>query len=147
MGKILKVLRRRRRGMTLVETVIALLLLSLAVLVMTRLTGSKVDHQANLSSQYAIQAVDTFFYDVYNDFHNCSAFTVTQNGDGSYIMLFDLGDANRSLYEFKASEKAVYVKGVEVFKCSNMEVRGAGNSLYVSIRLPSERTLEMDIFK
>lgn len=138
---------RRRKGMTLVETVIAILLLSLAVLVMARLTGVKVDHQANLSSQYSIQAVDAFFYDVYNDFHNASTFSVTQNTDGGYIMLFDLGDGNRSLYEFKASEKAMYSKGMEVFKCSNLEIRGAGNSLYVAVRLPSERVLEMDIFK
>lgn len=142
-----KVLKKARKGTTLVETVIALMLLALAVVVMTALTGSKVDQQYSMEAQYSLQAVDAFMYSVYTDFHNCETFVITETGSGGASLLFDMGNSKSTLYEYRASEKKVYIQGVEAFSCSNLIAHGAGNSLYLAVRLPSERILEMDIFK
>ena len=52
--------KRRRRGMTMIETIVALLLMAMAILVIGRLTSARIAETEILESQYSVQAVDAF---------------------------------------------------------------------------------------
>lgn len=140
---------RRRKGTTLVETVISVIILSLAVMVMVEITQTKVNEQAGIDAQYSLLTVDGYLSDIYHDFHSAYNVTVTSDSvTGDCRIVFDLGAAlGASIYEFDSVTRCCYKNGADQFKCLKMEATGAANTLYVGIKLPGEQLLDINIYK
>ena len=71
--------KRRRQGMTMIETIVALLLMAMAILVIGRLTSARIAETEILESQYSVQAVDAFMYGIYQDYHKCLSFDIVDD--------------------------------------------------------------------
>lgn len=174
--------RNGRRGFSLVETIVALLILSMAIIIIATLTGARIRQQEDIEYQVSYQAVDAFFYSVYNDFHTCESFLVAttkeQTGTDAegnpvyadevsgvtlnfvFTEMVDVepGEDGEPAYQGKTklytyqwdkdrNRGVMYQGAYELFECSALEVRGVARNLYMSVRLPSDKTLEMDIYK
>ncbi len=133
--------------MSLVETIIALLILSLAVLVMAKITAVKMEETSSIDAQYAVNAVDAFFSDVYHDFHRSVSYSAIENAGAQTVMLqFDCPDGP-ILYEFNGVTKQMYRNGGVLFDCRTAIMRVTGNNVYISVRLPNEKVMEFDVFR
>lgn len=138
----------RRKGFSVLETIISVLLLSLAIITMIRLTAVKISEQASIDSNYSMFTADAFLSDIYRDFHNASEITSTADETtGRCKLNMELTDGTIKLYEFIPETGYCYINGVEQFLCSSMTVRSARDSLYVAIRLPNSKIMEIDIYK
>lgn len=146
-----KFLRKARRGMSLIETLVALVIFSLAIIVMARVTSIKIAEQSNIDSQYIMINVDGFMADLYHTFHRCNGVTVTDYGGGSCSLSFDLGAEGSMIVEYiydaSTLTGTVYQNGVVQFKAAGFEVRSAANNLYVAVKISGERKLDMDIYR
>lgn len=163
-------LHKSRKGMTLLETVIALLILSLAVNVMSKLTSTRIAETEMMDSQYVMLHVDALLAEMYNDFHRCQKFyvvggddpyAVPDDGSGdeedeaevdpSSMVVFEMGAEGAIVYQYiwddAKSIGTLYRDGVKMFNCRDFQVRGLANNLYVGVRIDGDKRLEMDIFK
>lgn len=142
--------RQRRRGMTLVETLVALIIMALGVIVMARITAAKVQEQTSIDSQYVLLNIDAVLSDIYHDFHAAEVVNAYESGTGDDLVVslnFDLGDGVVRLYAWVAKTGKLYVNGIEQFSCSAFEVRYTADNLYVAVRTPNEKRLDIDIFR
>ncbi len=141
---------RSRRGMTLIETIIALLLMALAMIVMLRLTGVRLEETKDLGVQFDVRSADAFMYDIYQDFHVCNDLSVdrVEDSEGRYrtTLIFDLGSKGSRTYEYRSATRTAYIDGAKQFKCSSFVVRGTKQHLFVSIKLHGEKRLEYEIW-
>lgn len=138
-------------GMSLVETIAALLVLSLAVIVMGRLTALKVSEQTSLEEQFIINTVDAYLYDIYTDFHSCEELRIEEfsSAEGKTVMLtFVMRDhaEGSHFYSFEEQTGSCYKNGSEVFKCNSFRATGTTQNLNVAIKLPTEKRMELNIF-
>ena len=161
MKRFAKLLRRKRKGMTLVETIVALIIMSLGVVVMARITATKVQEQSAIDSQYILLNIDAMLSDIYHDFHAAEEIQVHDNTGGSLTegasisLTFDLGDGVVHLYDWIIEPNAsaggttgvFYYNGDRQFNCSGFEVRYTAGNLYVAFVTDGERRLDMDIFR
>lgn len=148
--KLVKTSQMQRRGMTLVETLVSLVIFSLGVIVMARITSAKVQEQANLDSQYELISMDAMMSDIYHDFHACESIAVNSSGSGDTQVVnltFDLGDGIVHIYDWFAADSTFYFNGVEQFKCYGMEASYLSGNLTVALFTESDKRLEMDIYK
>lgn len=160
----------RRKGMTVAELVVAILLLSFAVIVMGRLTMTRIAENESLNYQYTMQAAEGMLYNMYKDFHSCrdvvvdsSPYTATVKdkltrsgvtyvkGDTLPAVItsisFDLGASGSHVYSFDDFLYTFYYNGASQFKCEDFEVNGDMQHLYVSIRLANGERIEYTIYR
>ena len=139
---------KKRKGLSIIETMISVILMALAVIVMARLTAIKVAEQSHIDSSYSMFTADAYLSDIYHDFQSAVFITSEYNEDtGRCKLTMDMGVETIKLYEFLPETGYCYLNGVQQFECSAMEVRSAKDSLYVALRLPDSRRLEIDIYK
>lgn len=157
MRLIFYLVNRKRKGMTLVETLVALVIMSLGVIVMARITASKVQETASIDSQYTLLSIDATLSDIYHDFQIAKEIKVspeeddtstsTSTSDRIVSLAFDLGDGIVHLYDWFSETGKFYYNGIEQFSCTEFEVRYNSDNLYVAIRTPNEKRLELDVFR
>lgn len=147
---------RKRKGMTIVEVIIALLLMGLAFVVIGRLTGSRIAQTEALEYQNNLRGADSFMYNIYQDFHNCREYTAKSEGTGEDRVTkiqFDMGLDGVHIYEYRVKDRMCYFNNVDQFSCSafvvNETTEGTGNQqfLYVSIQLDNGQRLEYQIYR
>lgn len=151
-----KLCNRPRKGMTIIETVIALFLLGFAVIVMTRLTSARITEAEVLNAQFNIQAADAYMYGIYQDFHRCNNFVIVDDpitdDTGTVLrtitksLSFDLGAEGIHIYSFDYDLGKAYLNGAEVFPCNSFVARGTLQSLYVSVKLENQKIIEFEIY-
>ena len=138
----------RKRAFSLIETMISVILLALAVIVMARLTSVKIAEQANIDSSYSMFTAEAFLSDIFHDFQRASTISSEYQEDtGRCRLTMEMSDNTIKLYEYVPDAGYCYIDGVQQFECTGMEVRSARDSLYVSVKLPNSRRLEMDVYK
>lgn len=165
-----KWLRRRilkkRKGMTLVETIVSLVILALGVIVMARITQASVQQQESIDSQYSLLSIDAVMSDIYHDFHAAQTIQVNKSGSGKgaiVSLVFDLGEGLVHLYDWvNEGEKkttlengrevisnaaAFYINGEKAFDCAGFEASYMSGELYVAILVEGDKRLEMTIYK
>lgn len=170
----MKCFKRKRKGMTLVETMVALMLMGFAVIVIARLTSARISETEILETQYTVQAVDGFLYNIYQDYHKSKSFEIMTeplvrvNEDGTETpiysetpdpitgeykqlevfsgLAFDMGAYGASLYSYDRKTGGCYVNGSLVFKCENFVAEGTKQFLFVSIKLPNQKVFEYEIY-
>lgn len=140
-------LKKKRKGMTIIETVIALLLMAFAVIVMGRLTSARIAETEHLGYQFEMRSADACMYDIYEKFHSCVSYEITHDRDvGTTAIAFDMGRSGMFTWEFRAEEYKMYYNNTEQFSCSGFLVNGDSEKLYVSIRLLDGQRLEYNIY-
>lgn len=139
----------KRRGTTLVETIIALIVMGLAVNVMTRLTAVRLTEQESLDNQYVMVALDSYLSDIYHSFHACDSYTIETNDHTGYCRItFQISaDVGAAMYEFQPATGKCYFNGIEQFECSEFKAVGTMYGIYISVKLPHEREIELNIYK
>ena len=148
--------KRRRQGMTMIETIVALLLMAMAILVIGRLTSARIAETEILESQYSAQAVDAFMYGIYQDYHKCLSFDIVddpiEDEAGNLLrtltksISFDLGTGGANIYSYDRETGKCYVNGSEVFKCESFVAQGTSQFLYVAVKLQNQKILEFQIY-
>lgn len=156
-------IKKCKKGMTLVETLVALVIMSLGVVVMARLTQASVQQQESLDSQYSLVSIDAVMSDIYHDFHSAEDIKVNKF-DGLVSLVFDLGDGVVHLYDwvdegvesittpgnavnYEASRATFYVNGVNAFKCSGFDAEYNAGNLFISILVDNDKRLEMNVYR
>ena len=146
--------KKFRKGMTVIEVVVSLLLMALAVLVMGRLTATRIVETESLNYQYTMQAADGMLYSIYQDFHACRSYTITRdtrNEDPTdptkvtrdvFNMSFDMGASGIHIYEYDYLTYHFYFNGAEQFKCEDFIADGNHQRLFVSMKLANGERLE-----
>ena len=146
--------RTTRKGMTIIEVVVSLLLMALAVVVMGRLTATRIVETESLNYQYTMQAADGMLYSIYQDFHACNSYTierVTKNEDLTnpslvtsdvFTMSFDMGASGIHIYQYDYLTYHFYFNGAEQFKCEDFTASGDPQHLFVSMKLANGERLE-----
>ena len=139
---------RRRRGMTLIETVASVVMLSLIILAITKVSQIKMSDQASVEAQYSVLSADAFLADIYNEFHNASECKVNVTDSGCLVLECINGETDKlNVYMFNPSEETCYINGIPQFKAKSFDVLLVSNCLYVSLKLPNEKLLEMTIYR
>lgn len=158
--------QKKRKGMTLVETIVSLVIMALGVIVMARITQTSVQQQASIDSQYTLLSIDAVMSDIYHDFHAAQTIQVNESGSGvgkTVSLMFDLGDGVMHLYDWVyegektttlengktlVSDTATfYVDGKKAFDCTSFEASYLSGELYVAIQVESDKRLEMTIYR
>lgn len=143
----------KKKGMSVVEAIAALLILTLSVMVMARLTALKMSEQTTLEDQYIVNNVDAYFSYIYSDFHNCQSLKIEETDDGSglgtVMLTFVMRDTalGSIIYSYEEQTGYCYRNGIQHFKCNSFDVAGSIQNLSVSIKLPNEKRMEMNIFR
>ncbi len=142
-------MHKKRSGMTLVETIIALALMGMAVIVMARLTASRIADTENLGKQFAVKAADAYIYGIYQDFHDCNGYEIVRADDdlSQVQLIFDLGSEGSHIYSYSPSDGHAYMNGVMQFPCNAFVLRGTTEELFVSVKLENEQRLEVNMRK
>lgn len=143
--------KNARKGMTIVEVVVSMLLMALAIIVMGRLTMTRMIESESLNYQYVMQAADGMLYNIYQDFHECNSYNITHTVDISHevdtiTIAFDMGSAAAHIYEYDAYTYTFYFNGASQFKCEDFTANGDSQHLYVSLKLANGERLEYTIY-
>lgn len=158
---------KKRKGMTIIEVVIALLLMGLAFIVIGRLTGSRIAQTEALKYQENMRAADGFLYNIYQDYHQCVDYEVvtsdnTVNGLQvlSTELRFNLGTEGVHIYEYRRErqesalvageyieKRACYYNNIESFECNAFDINPNDSFLFVSIQLDNGQRLECTIYR
>ena len=151
MKRMLKQLLKRRRGMSLVETVTALVIFSFAVVIMGRITAVKLEEQVNIDSQYVMVKIDAFLSDIYHQYRASDGVSIGANSRGGTTLMLDMGADGTYIADFIPGDAGttgkMYVNGVEMFSAAEFTATSAGNNLYVSVKVTGDRALDIDIYK
>lgn len=140
-------LKTKKKGVSLIETLGALVIFGLLAITVTRIASMKLVVQADIDAQYAVLAADGFMSDIYTDFHHCSSYSVEEYDSGQTILTFIKDDGESNVYSFDPSRGVCMKNGAAKFKATRFSVDGTNNSLVVSIKLPDERLLDFNIFR
>lgn len=143
--------RSTRKGMTIVEVVVSMLLMALAIIVMGRLTQTRMVESESLNYQYIMQAADGALYNIYQDFHECNSYDIMHTVDIANnidvtTLAFDMGSAAAHIYEYDQTTYTFYFNGASQFKCEDFTVNGDPQHLYVSLKLANGERLEYTIY-
>ena len=138
-----------KRGATLIETLIALSLMSMAIVLMAKLTELRISDQQGLDSQYVISQVDAFMSDLYTEYHQARYVDVDQDEDtGVITLVLDLGAYGSSIYEYVPDEKgAMYHNGAKIFNCKGFSISVSNLLMEVTVNLEHEKQLYMKVYK
>lgn len=151
MKRLFKHLKKSRRGMSLIETVAALIIFSLAVVVMGRITAVKIEEQASVDSQYIMIKLDAFLSDIYHQYHLATDVAVTENAQGGTLLTIGLGNDGTYIVDFIPGDLntkgKIFINGEEAFDAEDFQASSTGNNLYVAVKANGDRMLEMDIYK
>lgn len=151
---------KKRKGMTIVEVIIALLLMGLAFVVIGRLTGSRIEQTEALKYQDNLRGADGFMYNIYQDYHQCNnyygnatdgpdkyEFSTGTGEDRVTKITFDMGLEGVHIYEYRVRDHMCYINNVDAFECRAFVVNGNEQFLYVSIQLDNGQRLEYQIYR
>lgn len=136
-------MKRKVLGLSLLEMIIASIILALAVSVLIRIYSMQTQVGVSVDTQYETMSVDSFLSDIYDDFHSTTDIVINESSDGITITFNT--DNYVNTYEYLSSEKACYKNGIEMFKCYDMKASITPTSLYVSVKISDGRILELDI--
>ena len=144
-----KIFGKKRKGTTLIETVIALSLLSSAVVLMTRLTALKINEQKGIDSQYVLVLIDSFFSDLYTEYQESThCDIVTDDGSGLVSIVLDLGSKGISIYEYMPGVPGeVKHNGSRLFTCREFTAIDSGDNIYIAVKVEDARQLSMHLYK
>ncbi len=147
MQKLHKRVMKKRSGMTIVETIVALFLMALAVIVMARLTSARIAESEHLGYQFEMRAADACMYDIYEKFHSCVDYEVAHDIDtGVTSLTFNMGTDGSYAWEFRPAEFKMYMNNAEQFRCAAFTAHGDSEKLYVSLKLENGQRLEYHIY-
>lgn len=136
--------------MTIIEVVVALLLMGLAFVVIGRLTGAKIAQTEGLEYQNNLRAADSFMYNIYQDYHQCVDYTEEHTGAGEDAvtkLTFNMGTNGIHIYEYRVKDSTCYLNNVPSFTCRAFVVNGNEQFLYVSVQLDNGQRLEYQVYR
>lgn len=138
---------KRRTGFSLIETMASLVLLSLLMIVMTKLAGVKVQETKLVDTQYAMLEADAFMADIYDSWHDAKTWRVSSSPGGQLQLIFEDLQGSSVVYAFAPSTGEFTKDGVKQFKGSSFKVEGAGNGMTIAIKVPGQKVLEATFYK
>lgn len=133
--------------MSMIETIAAMIVMSVLIATLTSLSGIKSADMDSVDQQYKVLAVDAWLADIYDDFHSCLSYSFEETPAGNKNLVFIMRDGSSHVYGFDQGSGYCTFNGARSFEATRLTVEGAGNVLIVSVKLPEERLLEMNIYK
>lgn len=137
---------QRRSGLSLIETIASVVLLGIMMVIIGNIALTKLTDSAHIDAQYAILSADAYLADIYTDFHSALDMKYEQR-ESEHQLSFMMADSLENVYSFSSVTGFCYKNGVEQFRATRFEVIGANNNLNISIKLPSERLLSLNMYR
>ena len=131
----------------MLETVAAVVMMSLLMIVVGRLSISTTDNTAEIDAQYSLLAADAYMSDIYDDFHKAVGYDFSQSPGGIWTLTFTKEDGTASIYSFDNIEGMCYKDGIPQFAAQRFAVVGAYNNIAVTLKLDNERILELVLYR
>lgn len=147
MLKVTSWVKKRRRAVSLVETIAAVMIMSLLMITIARLSAMELSEVDSIDAQYSMLAADAFMADIYDDFHAAVSYSFTESSAGQRSLSFVKPDGSATIYSYSPADLACYKNGVFQFDASRFEVIGTTASMTVSVKLPNERLLQYTIYR
>lgn len=151
---------KKRKGMTLVEIIVAVMLMALAFIVIGRLTSARIAQTEALKYHENLRGADSFMYNIYQDYHQCvDYYGKEETGDDRYEFMWDtptgevssitfnMGTAGVHIYEYREEDGTCYFNNNAAFSCRDFIVNGNATFMYVSITLDNGQRLEYQIYR
>ena len=138
---------QRRKGFSMIETIAAVVILSLLVIVIGRISTSRLTNQDSIEAQYSVLAADAVLGDIYEDFHNALSYSFTESPAGQRMLVFTLKDGTSSVYSLNPTDDGFYKNGVFQFNATRFDVVGTGASMTISVKLVDERLLDYTVYR
>ena len=130
----------------MIETIASVVLLGIMLVVIGHVALTKITDSAHIDAQYAILSADAFLADIYSDFHRAQDIK-NENTSAGPQLSFIFTDNSENIYTYSPTTGLCYKNGVEQFRATRFEIVGATNNLNVSIKLPSERLLTLNMYR
>lgn len=137
----------RKTGTSLVETIGAALIISLAIITLVKVSALSLTQAESVDVQYSVLSVDAFLADIYDDFHGCVEYDYKESPSGQRSLSFTQPDGNAVIYSFSPQELSCYKNGIFQFKATRFECVGTDKSLTVSVKLEDHRLLQYTIYR
>lgn len=137
---------RKKKGFSLIEIIACLVLLSIMMVVIGRLSLTRTANSMGIDAQYNILAADGWLSDIYRDFHMSQDIEYESLDNGVNQITFQMPDGLKTIYSFNKQTGWCYTNGVEQFRATRFEVVGTGNNINIEVKLPQERLLSMNIY-
>lgn len=138
---------KRRPGVNMVETIAAVILMSLLMLAVSRLSLLELEELDAIDTQYSVLSVDAFMADIYTDFHAAQSYELVDSAGGQRMLIFMMPDGSTTMYSYSSAEQACYINGIYQFEATRFEVVGTTASMTVSVKLPTERLITYTIYR
>lgn len=138
---------RRRKGFSMIETLASVVILSFLVVVIGRISTSRLTNQDSIEAQYSVLAADAVMGDIYEDFHNADSYSFTESPAGQRMLIFLLRNGDSRVYSLDPTDDSFYKNGVFQFKATRFDVVGTGASMTVSVKLADERLLDYTVYR
>jgi len=130
----------------MIETIASVVLLGIMLVVIGHVALTEITDSSHLDAQYAILSADTFLSDIYTDFHSAQDYEYVERTSGPELS-FMMPDGLENVYSYSPVTGWCYKNGVEQFMAKRFKVVGATNNLNVEVKLPSERILELNMYR
>lgn len=138
---------RSRRGVSLVETIAAVMIMSLLMITVGRLSALELSEVESIDAQYGMLAADAFMSDIYDDFHAATSYSFTESPAGQRSLTFTKPDGSAVIYSYSPTEMACYKNGIFQFDANRFDVIGTTANMTVAVKLPNERLLQYTIYR
>lgn len=144
---LISAIKKKRRGYTLLETMISIVIMSFAMVGLSRAAIVELNTNSQIDAQYSMVAVDAFLSDIYHSFHSCTSMDLVEAPSGSKTLSFGNRDGGITIYSFDSTDNACYRNGVRQFSASSLDITKTSSSLEVIVTLPGDRMFDICIYK
>lgn len=143
-----QILNRKRGGLSMIEMIACLVLMAMMLVIIGKVSLARTQDSMNIDAQYRILAADGWLADIYRDYHAATAINYVRNdATGENDLHFTMLDGSENVYSFSSETGYCYTNGVEQFQATRFEVTGTGRNIDVSVKIPSERLLTINIYE
>lgn len=137
----------KRKGMTMIELMVALLLSVICAITLIYITMMKTNSQSDLDSQSQMLAIDGFFNDVYREFKDANTVEVYQEDEDYVTLTLATAEGEGTIYSFSAGSGELKKDNIPLFKCENVTVLKTANNLYIGVKVEGDKLIELSAFK
>lgn len=145
---------KARKGFSLIEVIASVVLMSMLLIVMTRLTLAEASNSMIRDEQVDVMNADGWIGDIYDDFHNALTFeygrVVTpgvSTAESPIELRFTYLDGTYNVYRYDPITRSFYTNGVYQFTGQSFVVSADTLRLTLSVQISDKRKLNVSIYK
>lgn len=138
---------RKRRGFTMVETMVTVILFGFLAIGFTQLALVQNSGEVSVDVQYSMLAADAYFADVYTGYRNAASFDLVESPAGIVSLTLIDSEGTPTIYSYNPTTKSCTINGVHQFYAYRYEVLCSDTNLLLSAKIEGERLMEISVYR